>query len=130
MKFKDNQLIWEAYQNPGAFYDDEETQLGDGLPELDPMGDPSAVVMEFDPIDEVEPIESESDLDIAVYTEIKKLAEYSKRILTICQEKELDPWMQAQLVKAASYVSDVWHMIDAKADFANTGFEHADNLKL
>lgn len=129
MKFKDNQLIWEAYQQtPGELYSDEES-MDVGLPS-DNMGDASAVVMEFDPVDEVEPMAETSDIDMAVYTEIKKLAEYSKRILTIYKEKELEPWMQAQLVKAASYVSDVWHMIDAKADFANLGFEHSDNLDL
>lgn len=117
---KDNMLMWEAFMGASSMEIEPE-----------PMEQPQDVVMSFEPMDEVEPVqEDEVELDLAVYSDIKKLAEYSKRILSICKEQELEPWMLAQLVKASSFVSDVWHQLDAKADFANLGFEHSDNFDL
>lgn len=130
MKFKDNDLIWEAYQ-PNVYAQDEQEQGMDVGPDTLGVEDPSAVVMEFEPMGEVETFEDDKDeLHVAVYVEIKKLAEYSNRILEVCKEVELRPWMQAQLVKASTYVSDVWHRLDVEADFANTGFEQSDNIDL
>lgn len=117
---KDNVLMWEAFMGASSIEVDPE-----------PMDQPEDVVMSFEPMDEIEPVQDEGDdVDLAVYSDIKKLAEYSKRILSICKEQKLEPWMMAQLVKASSFVSDVWHQLDAKADFANMGFEHSDNVDL
>lgn len=117
---KDNVLMWEAFMGASSIEVDPE-----------PMDQPEDVVMSFEPMDEIEPVQDEGDdVDLAVYSDIKKLAEYSKRILSICKEQKLEPWMMAQLVKASSFVSDVWHQLDAKVDFANMGFEHSDNVNL
>jgi len=122
MKFKSDELIWEAYIA-------ENMEMGGGM-EM-PENDGAAMVMEFEPaIGEVEETEGPEEIDIAVYVEIKKLAEYSDRIFKMCQETELEPWMLAQLVKASSWVSDVWHQLDASADFANSGFEQSDNIDI
>ena len=132
MKFKrqENALMWERYMDPYStlpHYDDQEESdpsVEDPY-QMDPMEDESEVVMEFEPMGD---LESEEGCNEVVYSDIKKLAEYSKRILSICKEKELEPWMQAKLVKASDYVSDIWHRLDAEADFANTGFEQSDNI--
>lgn len=126
---KDNELMWEAFIGNSPDMDMGEEGMDFGSDEMG-MDDDSAVVMEFEPMDEIEPVEDDTEIDIAVYSDIKKLAEYSGRILKLCKEQELEPWMLAQLVKASSYVSDVWHQLDAKADFANLGFEHSDNMEL
>lgn len=129
--------------NPHDYEDDDSAYGLDGAEYgIDDLGEDSeTVMMSIDPVDEVQPIsddfhsdefdngDNESDLDLAVYSDIKKLSEYSQRILDICKTCELEPWMQAQLVKASSYVSDVWHQLDAKADFANTGVEHSDTIE-
>ena len=132
MRFKnrENQLMWERYTDPYSSlpqYDD--------MSESDPtVEDPaftdeeSEMVVEFEPMTGLET--EEQSYNEVVYSDVKKLAEYSKRLLDICKEKELEPWMQAKLIKAADYVSDIWHRLDAEADFANTGFEQSDNIEL
>jgi hypothetical protein len=136
MRFKDNELIWKQYNKTlnegfgdmGRFDDDDNMDEGDIVMSFD---EPSEVEFDSGPDDDHDLDDMEdNDLDIAIFTDIKKLAEYSQRILDICKEKPLEPWMVAQLVKASDYVSDVWHQLDAGADFANTGFEQADNFEL
>ena len=131
MKFRnrENQLIWERYTDPYATLPEFDKEPSDPTVE-DPMyGEEDAMeVIEFEPEMEVETEEHEACNEV-IYSDIKKLAEYSKRILEICQDKELEPWMQAKLVKASDYVSDIWHRLDAEADFANTGFEQSDNIE-
>lgn len=134
MRFKstDNNLMWERYVDPYSTlpqYDQDPTDptvedpyLADLQPEEE-----SEMVIEMEPMGE---LESEEGCNEVVYSDIKKLAEYSKRILEICKERELEPWMQAKLVKASDYVSDIWHRLDANADFANMGFEQSDNIDL
>lgn len=136
MRFKtqENQLMWERYVDPYSHtgMNDDEESLNDPTLE-DPMygqeeeehDSHEISVMSFEPMDEVESFEGCNEV---VYSDIKKLAEYSKRILDICKETELEPWMQAKLVKASDYVSEIWHRLDAEADFANTGFEQSDNI--
>jgi hypothetical protein len=121
-KNRENQLMWERYvdpytppQNPEMDLTTEDPMLGDG----------STAVLEFEP--EMD-IETEEGCNEVIYSDVKKLAEYSQRLLDICKETELEPWMQAKLVKASDYVSDIWHRLDAEADFANTGFEQSDNI--
>jgi hypothetical protein len=132
MRFKnrdtESKLIWERYTDPYATlpqYDD--TEQSDPTVEDPYMAeDESEMVVEFEPMTG---LETEEGCNEVVYSDVKKLAEYSKRLLDICKEKELEPWMQAKLVKAADYVSDIWHRLDAEADFANTGFEQSDNIE-
>jgi hypothetical protein len=40
---------------------------------------------------------------------------------------EFEDWMVSAITISSTYVSDVWHRLDAKADFANTGFEQSDD---
>ena len=138
MKFRDreNTLIWERYNAPypsqPQIDDDDDEHWGAGTGSPDRMSgsygeEDELEVMVFEPEMEIETEEHEQCNEV-IYSDIKKLAEYSERILKICQEKELEPWMQAKLVKASDYVSDIWHRLDGKADFANTGFEQSDNI--
>lgn len=138
MRFKtrENQLMWERYVDPYTVNQTSEDQTSE-----DQMGDPTVedpmlamgnedsemAVLEFEP--EMD-LETEEGCNEVVYSDIKKLAEYSKRILSLAKEKEFEPWMQAKLIKASDYVSDIWHRLDAEADFANTGFEQSDNIDL
>ncbi len=132
MKFRnrESQLIWERYTDPYSTlpqYDDmEETDPTLEDPMFGSEDESEVSVMSFEPVDEVDSFEGCNEV---VYSDIKKLAEYSKRILDICKEQELEPWMQAKLVKASDYVSEIWHRLDAEADFANTGFEQSDNIE-
>lgn len=129
-KSKTNEQMWNNYRKSQAvikenFHESEFDEIqGDG----DVSGEVS--VMTFEPEMEVEVEEQSDGCNEVIYSDIKKLAEYSNRILKICQHSELEPWMQAKLVKASDYVSDVWHRLDAEADFANTGFEQSDNIGL
>lgn len=132
MRFRsrENQLMWERYVDPYTVTQTAEDQEMD-LTTEDPMlgvEDESMAVMEFEPMTGLET--EEQGCNEVIYSDVKKLAEYSKRLLDICKTQELEPWMQAKLVKASDYVSDVWHRLDAEADFANTGFEQSDNIDL
>jgi hypothetical protein len=135
MKFRnrENQLMWERYVDPYTVNQTSEDQMGDPTVE-DPMlsmgnEDSEMAVLEFEPEMGLETEEHEACNEV-IYSDIKKLAEYSKRILALAKDKEFEPWMQAKLIKASDYVSDIWHRIDAEADFANTGFEQSDNIDL
>lgn len=130
-KHRENQLMWERYTDPYASTQTSEDQEMDLTTEDPMMGmeDESMAVLEFEPEMDLE-TEIESGCNEVIYSDVKKLAEYSQRLLDICKETELEPWMQAKLVKASDYVSDIWHRLDAEADFANTGFEQSDNISL
>jgi hypothetical protein len=130
MKFRDreNALIWERYVDPYTQLEmDGDESLNDPTVEDPMMGEEDLEVLAFEPEMDIETEEHEACNEV-IYSDIKKLAEYSKRILGICQEKEMEPWMQAKLIKASDYVSEVWHRLDSEADFANTGFEQSDNI--
>jgi hypothetical protein len=125
---RESQLMWERYVDPYITTQTAEDQEMDLTTEDPMMGseDESMAVLEFEP--EMD-IETETGCNEVIYSDVKKLAEYSQRLLDICKETELEPWMQAKLVKASDYVSDIWHRLDAEADFANTGFEQSDNIE-
>lgn len=125
MKFKtqENNLIWENYQTPDMGYEDAENAVialdpvgelevdeGDGFDMDDQFG--------MDDHDECNCSE-QHEVDEVLYSDAKKLAEYSKRILEHIKSKELEPWMKAKIIKASDYMSDVWHRLDASVDFAN-----------
>ena len=133
MRFKnrENALIWERYVDPYSKLQEFDTEQPDPTVDDAMLGHEdeqnSLEVMEFEPMMEVESSEGCNEV---IYSDIKKLAEYSDRILKMAKETEFEPWMQAKLVKASDYVSDIWHRLDAEADFANTGVEHSDNMSL
>lgn len=132
MKFKhrENQLIWERYTDPYSTlpeFDDEPRDPTVEDPTYPLNDEEDLEVIELDTGAELDSEEHEACNEV-IYSDIKKLAEYSNRLLELCKDKELEPWMQAKLVKASDYVSDIWHRIDAEADFANTGFEQSDNI--
>jgi hypothetical protein len=68
--------------------------------------------------------DSSDQCDEVIFSDIKKLAEYSKKLLEYCNNHSLEPWMQAKVIKASDYISDIWHRLDASADFAND--QHPD----
>ncbi len=127
-------LIWEMYNSPmdDEFEDDEfgmDDDMGLDIDMADEQMDAQPeVVMEFEPMGEVEPIGDEHMNEI-MKSELKKLAEYGQRLNDKCGQVEFDAWMVAKIVKASDYVSDVWHRLDAEADFANTGFDQAPDYQ-
>jgi len=127
-------LIWEMYSSPmdDEFEDDEFGMEDDMDLDIDmadyQMDAQPEVVMEFEPMGEVEPIGDEHMNEI-MKSELKKLAEYGQRLNDLCGQVEFDAWMVAKIVKASDYVSDVWHRLDAGADFANTGFDQAPDYQ-
>lgn len=132
MKFKDNQLIWEAYVAPTPSQPIDSNPLEDEegamMLELDPVGE---VSLESEPEQDLgDVLGDEEEMDEVLYSDIKKLADYSAKILEHCKGAEIDTWMLAKLIKASEYVSDVWHRLDAKADFANDGIDQSDNISL
>lgn len=121
MKFsqKDSQdlasLMYESYQ-------DEEFDMN--LDMGDEMGE-GEVVMEIDPVAPVEPSMEQEEIDEVLVANLKKLVEYSQRLNDLVGQAEFETWMVAKITKASDYVDDVWHMLDAGVDYANTGFEQA-----
>lgn len=149
MKFKgeENAMIWESFRGEvinermdddfdmepeDDFSDDEmgDDFEDDGM-EFDDMEDgvegPEAegMVMEIEPI---APVEAHEVNEVLV-SELKKLAEYAKRLYDMKDSADFEDWMVSAITIASTYVSDVWHRLDAKADFANTGFEQSDDFQ-
>jgi hypothetical protein len=85
------------------------------------------MVMEIDPIAPVESMEGGVSEEVAA--QLKKLSEYAKRHYEMKDSAEFEDWQVTAITIASTYVSDVWHRLDAKADFANTGFEQADDFE-
>jgi hypothetical protein len=119
MKFKtqENQLMWESYQSAMS------------APSPSPTDELS--VVEVSPSTELDIVEEPTpEVDEVLYSDLKKLAEYSDRLLKACHEHDFEPWMKTKIVKASDYVSEIWHRLDAGADFANTGVEQSINIDL
>lgn len=151
MRFQkdDNKLMWERYMNPEVRglrnFNDQSFDTDDDYltPNIDQYysdeEEEKAVVLEFEPegslvpdmddsdgfgdMVEVGGDELEEEIDEVLYSDIKKLADYSNRLLKDVNHGELETWMIAKLIKASEYVSDVWHRLDAKTDFANKGVQ-------
>jgi hypothetical protein len=150
MKFKgeENKVIWESFRGKvmNERFDDEMDDdfgddMGDDLDDDDDYGmmdddpdfgegddfddEPEAhgMVMEFDPISPVE----KHEVNEVLVSELKKLAEYADRLYNMRNDCEFEDWMVSAITISSTYVSDVWHRLDAKADFANTGFEQSDD---
>jgi hypothetical protein len=150
MKFKgeENKVIWESFRGgvmnerfddemDDDFGDDMGDDFGDDMRDDDfgdDMGDddfgdeggfdePEAhgMVMEFDPISPVE----KHEVNEVLVSELKKLAEYANRLYEMRNDCEFEDWMVSAITISSTYVSDVWHRLDAKADFANTGFDQS-----
>ena len=150
MKFKgeENAVLWESYTGRGFRQEDAEEDFmsddleddfsDDGIDDFDDDmdfdddldddldgGQAQGMVMEIDPI---APVEAHEVNEVLV-SELKKLSEYGKRLYDMKDSAEFEDWMVSAITIASTYVSDVWHRLDAKADFANTGFEQADYFK-
>jgi hypothetical protein len=151
MKFKgeENKVIWESFRGKvmnerfddemddemdddfgdemdDEMYDDEmDDDFGDEMEMDDDFDEPEAhgMVMEFDPISPVE----KHEVNEVLVSELKKLAEYADRLYKMRNDCEFEDWMVSAITISSTYVSDVWHRLDAKADFANTGFEQSDD---
>jgi hypothetical protein len=143
MKFKgeENEVLWESFRGGvtnerfGDEMDDdfEDDDFGDddfgdddfGDEMVDDFDTPEAhgMVMEFDPISPVE----KHEVNEVLVSELKKLAEYADRLYKMRNDCEFEDWMVSAITISSTYVSDVWHRLDAKADFANTGFEQSDD---
>lgn len=127
MKFQkhENELIWEsAFQNKDK--PDIEIGFGDFDDDLDndfePEEDGSEVVMELEPMGEVEPsFEDEGDdaETEAVATALRVLVKRSNALMDLVKEHELESWMIAKIIKAETYISSVWDDLDDVVDFAN-----------
>lgn len=154
MKFKgeENEVLWESYVGRKFRQEDAEEDdfggddlgddfsddgmgddFGDDMDFDDGMGDslggPEAqgMVMEIDPVAPVDTMEGGANEEVAA--QLKKLSEYAKRLYEMKDSAEFEDWQVTAITIASTYVSDVWHRLDAKADFANTGFEQADDFQ-
>ena len=131
---RDSKLMWESFMGDQNYSDggsdmgnDFDDDFSDDFSD-DDFGDSPEVVMEIEPVGPVEVEEPANGDNEMVYAEMKKLVEYSGRLMELVKQGELKPWMLAKLVKASDYVSDVWYSMDTKADFANTGHDQSDDL--
>jgi len=155
MKFKgeENTLIWESFRGNKKVLNERLDDMleDDDMDDMDDLGgdfeDDNDFESEYDDdfgdddfepesksmqniVMEVEPMGSVDNFEVneVLVSELKKLAEYSNRLYDICSNTEFDDWMVSAITVASTYMSDVWHRLDAKADFANTGFEQSDNF--
>lgn len=154
MKFKgeENAVLWESFRSGvmnerfddemdddfgddmgDDFDDDDDYGMMDDDPDFsddDDFGDddePEAhgMIMEIEPVGHVE----KHEVNEVLVAELKKLAEYANRLYKLKNDCEFEDWMISAITIASTYVSDVWHRLDAKADFANTGFEQSDDFE-
>ncbi len=149
MKFRgeENVMIWESFRGKtinerlddeldmgmeddfsddemGGEFEDDGMDFDDGMSDDLGGGEAQGMVMEIDP---VAPVETHEVNEVLV-SELKKLAEYAKRLYEMKDSADFEDWMVSAITISSTYVSDVWHRLDAKADFANTGFEQADDF--
>lgn len=103
--------------------DDFGDDFGDGDLGMEPEA--QGMVMEIDPIAPV----GAHEVNEVLVSELKKLSEYSGRLYEMKDSAEFEDWMVSAITIASTYVSDVWHRLDVKADFANTGFEQSDDFQ-
>lgn len=134
LKSDENKKLWESFVGPemdDKINADDMYDVGDnngfednGFDDGGLGDEPEAqsISMEFEPAG---PVETHEVNEVLV-AHLKKLSEYSKRLYDMKDSAEFEDWMASAITIAATYVDDVWHRLDAKADFANTGFEQAD----
>lgn len=79
----------------------------------EPSPEEGGIVMEIEP----EMDHDDGEGNIVLYSDLKKLSEYSQKLNEICKNVEFEDWMVAQLTKASDYVSEVWHRLDAQSDY-------------
>ena len=123
MKFQkhENELIWESiFPKRDEMGDD--IGFDDFDDDYDAEEDGSDVVMELEPMGEVEPSyedEDDSAENEAVAVALRKLVKRSNALMDLAKEHELESWMIAKIIKAETYISSVWDDLDDVADFAN-----------
>jgi hypothetical protein len=156
MKFKEEEsmLMWESFRSPeppklkkknpydgdfededfgmddfadddmdDGFEDDAADFANDGLD--DEFGDEmdGSMVLEFEP---EAPIKAVTQNNEVLVSELKKLSEYASKLYGM-KDQEFDDWMVSAITIASTYVSDVFHRMDAKQDL-NGGFEQENDF--
>lgn len=94
-----------------------------------PMGgmETSDVDVGFDAgVDNAIPDAPDERVNVEIYSELKRLAEYSKSILDHSKCTEFEPWMQAKIIKASNYICDVYYYLDAEVDFKGVKQDYGD----
>lgn len=136
MKFKkeEDRLLWEAFNKNVDFGEDmfdDENSLEDG----------DDVIMNIEPVGEVEPSfddfeDTEDDHDCchddfdddsaneAVAASLRKLVKRSNALVDLAKDRELESWMIAKIIKAESYISDIWDELED-----TVGFEDSDDVR-
>ena len=136
LKGEENNVLWESYNGRGFRQEDADDFMSDDMDDFsdddmddfdDDLGGRKAqrMVMEIEPVGHVE----KHEVNEVLVAELKKLAEYADRLYDMKNECEFEDWMVSAITIASTYVSDVWHRLDANADFANTGFEQSDDYE-
>jgi len=157
MKFKEEEsmLMWESFRSPEPpklkkknpydedfkeedfemdddMYDDMDDDMDDSFEDdaadfandgLDDEMDGS-VVLEFEP---EAPVEAVTPMNEVLVSELKKLSEYASKLYGM-KDQEFDDWMVSAITIASTYVSDVFHRMDAKQDLNGGGFEQEDDF--
>lgn len=68
----------------------------------------------------------EERVNVEIFSELKRLAEYSKTIFDKSKETEFEPWMQAKIIKASNYICDVYYYLDAEVEFKGVEKDYGD----
>lgn len=124
-KFKqdENDVIWEGYTTPNDEmyadnYNDENVFEDEDAEAIITMEKPLMVKPEM--------MEDDCDYELDNEIIVKSLRKLIKRcdfLLNHCENKSVETWMVAKIIKAEDYISDVWNELDDVADFANDGPE-------
>lgn len=72
------------------------------------------------------PDSPEERVNVEIYSELKRLAEYSKSIFDHSKTTEFEPWMQAKIIKASNYICDVYYYLDAEVEFKGVKQDYGD----
>lgn len=76
--------------------------------------------------DNARPDSPDERVNVEIFSELKRLAEYSKTIFDKSKETEFEPWMQAKIIKASNYICDVYYYLDAEVEFKGVEKDYGD----
>ena len=111
-KRDENAMMWEAFIKPydnrlsdettsDEYFHDPRGNVSPQMPpvNLDDEEEAETVVMELEPEGDLEiDGEDESGIDEVLLSDLKKLADYSQKLLDHCKGCEIDTWMVAKLI--------------------------------
>lgn len=101
--------------------------VGPAMGGMDVGMDDSDIDVGFDAgVDNAIPDAPDERVNVEIYSELKRLAEYSKTILDKAKETEFEPWMQAKIIKASNYICDVYYYLDAEVEFKGVEKDYGD----